>query len=242
MISIVKVLLTFIMLSSIASGQDKLRIGCLKGGIGADIFFEILNQACQQLSIKCKRIAWPSERTLAKTQLNKIDGDGPRNPAIEKYYPKLVRVDFNFFDVEFVGFSADVGISLKTWKDLEKYRFSYLRGWKIFDLNTPKKNRRLFDTPDGLIKNLLSPSPKRHTQIFLLTKWDGFDLIGRYKAKDKIKLVPGVLGKRAQFFYLSPQNKHLATKFAEVLNRMKSSGQLKKIINKTLKKRLGFVP
>lgn len=237
-----KLFLLFSLLITSALARETLKIGCIKGGIGSDIFFEILSEACHNLNIHCERLDWPSERTLKMTEWSTIDGDGPRNVIVEKYYPKLVRVEFNFFNVEFVGFSKIPGIGLKKWEDLEQVYFSYLRGWKIFDAHTPKAKRRVFNSSDNMMKDIAEPTTRYPTRVFLTTVWDGFDLLKKHKLEGKFMLEPGVLSSKAQYFYLSPKNRHLAPKFVATLYEMKKSGRILAIIQNALNERLGFIP
>ncbi|WP_019616474.1 ABC transporter substrate-binding protein [Psychromonas ossibalaenae] len=226
-----KFIFVILFISSAAWGNDSLKIGCLEGAIGADIFFEILTEACNLSKINCERIRWPSERTLKMAELSEIDGDGPRNPNVEKYYSKLVRVDFNFFDVEFVGFGRNPKIKLNSWSDLEKFSFAYPRGWKIFDKKTPKQGRIVRESP----AQLLAMVEKNRIDLILLTKWDGLELV---KHSPEINLLPGVLEKMPQYLYLSPNKAYLAPKLIESLKQMRKQGKIKKIINAILEERL----
>ena len=91
-------------------------------------------------------------------------------------------------------------------------------------MNTPKERRRVFNTADALLKNMLSTTSTRPTKVFLSTKWDGYDLLKKHSLVDEFKHGPGVLARVPQYLYLSPQNKHLAPRFVNALNAMKRSG------------------
>ena len=213
-----------------AEKKDVLTVSVIRGNIISAIFYAILEEVCRDAGIGLERVSYPQERSLLHTKAGMLDGDGPRNPAVEKKYPELIRVPENFFDVEFVGCGSQEFVRqhrpvLNKWQDLKPWNVSWTRGWKIFDQNVIAASATKLKSP-GLLVPFLRAG---RTDIILVTRLVGLESIAKNNARDRIVRIPGVLARKPQYLYLSPARRDLAPKLAAALARLKQSGRVRDI-------------
>jgi polar amino acid transport system substrate-binding protein len=115
----------------------------------------IVKEAFDRLKIKIKRIRLPSERAISNANQGIDDGNYSRIRGLEKTYLNLLMVPVAITNFEFVAFSQNKTISVKSWDSLQAYNVAIIRGWKILETNISKyKSRILVKDEQQLFKML----------------------------------------------------------------------------------------
>ena len=193
-------------------------------GFYPDIIHEIFNRL--NIPIYIRHVQ--SASSLKNVNKGRDDGVIARVKGLEKKLTNLIRVPEKVFEVEFVSFSNNKNIKIKTWDDLKDYNVAYIKGWKIFDNKVT------------VYKSLVKA--KNMTQLFKLLQKKRVDIILSQRivsqaVMKKMNYFPHVhhpLTTREMFIYMHKKNNALVPKISSEIKRIKKNGTYKKIYEKNI--------
>ena len=111
-------------------------------------FFRLLQEVYKQIGHDLKLVTRPAKRSLIEVNSGISDAELARVTGAEAEYPNLVRVKEPVYAL---SFSAIVKRSsklwLSSWKEIEKHRIGYPRGYRILDIRTSKMNKLVGKDP-----------------------------------------------------------------------------------------------
>ena len=189
----------------------------------------IAREAFNRVGVKVTISSLPGERALLNANTGIDDGDLLRIPGLEKFYPNLIRVPEKVMDFEFVAFTKNPDIKVKTIAGLEPYTVAYVTGWKFYE-NRIKKAKNITQAPN--LAALFQLLQKGRADIVLAERWQGL-----WAAKQegiKVKHLHPPLKVSNMYMYLHKRHAALVPKVAEALANMKQDGSFQKIVASTL--------
>lgn len=190
----------------------------------------VLGEALNRIGYKLDTRGLPNERSLINADRGIIDGESNRIAGLEKLYPNLIRVPEKIMDWQFVAFSEQDIDTTQGWNSLTPYVTSFITGWKIFEINVPKKTTITQIRHPEQLFILLN---KKRIDVALYELWQGLGLIRKFKYND-IKALSPPLAHKEMFTYLNKKHAHLVPKLAQSLKEMKKDGTYARIHQRIL--------
>ena len=191
---------------------------------------ELLETALKRMDYGLRVLTVPTERSLKMSAAGIADGELLRTPAIEKYFPSLLRVPEMLIEGEFVVFSHEKIDVRAGWQALSGKSVGIVIGMKIIEKNVPTDAMVTRVKDEKLLFTLLEK--KRIDYAIFLRN------IGEYYLyKNNIKgLVasPMSLDRIPAYVYLHPKHALLVPRLASELKGMKQDGSFKKLVDKHL--------
>lgn len=184
-------------------------------------FLDVIGQeAFRRNGIKLLLLKLPSERGIRNANAGIEDGDFMRISGMEKLYPNLIRVPEKLTDEIFVAFTNDPAIRVDGWSSLKNYVVGFIKGWKIFEKNTPKEAQVVLARD---AEHLFTMLEKKRIDIALYSQLMGLEVIRRRKLTD-IKDLSPPLAVRGMFIYLNKKHRAIVPKIRSSLAAIKAEG------------------
>jgi polar amino acid transport system substrate-binding protein len=188
----------------------------------------IYTEAFRQLGIEVQFRIFPAARAQAEAMAGTVDGEVARSLEYESMQPVLMRVAESPMSIGMAAYARDPAIHLSGLESLRGtgYRVEFRSGYPVIarilaGLVPPDKLSQISHVEQGLRKVQLG-------RIDLYV--DAEELIDPILAASPPELAnvrkAGVLERRPIFLYLNRRHAELAPRVAEVLRKMRASGQL----------------
>lgn len=198
----------------------------------------IYTEAFRQLGVEVQFRTVPAPRALAEAQAGAIDGELARGLEYETLQPSLIRVAEPTIMIALGAYGRDPGIRFNSIEELRgtRYRVECHGGYPIMEkllaaVIPPGQLTRINHTEQGLRKVALG-----RTDIYI----DIEDLADPILASQPSGLANvykvGVMERRPMFAYLNRRHALLAQRLAEVLRKMRASGQLEQLRTQSLER------
>lgn len=189
----------------------------------------IVGEAFRRSGLELQLIKLPAERGLKNANEGIDDGDLSRISGLEQFYPNLIRVPENIFEMNFVAFAHKTGIEIKAWRNLKSHIVGLITGWKIFEKNVPIGTDVVYADDSVQLFDMLE---KGRIEIALYSRLLGLDIIQRRQLTGVTDLSPPLASKE-MFIYLHKSHMDSVPRIAKALAELKSEGiydeELKKI-------------
>lgn len=187
----------------------------------------ILTQAFSELGCQFSLVNLPNKRNLLWANDEKIDGIAFRVNKLEDLYPNLVRVDEALFTIEQWVFSAK-DIEVDGWQSLYPYTVAYEQGTLFIEEN---KDYFLYTIPVISTENAFALVEKQRADLTITSKSTGDFILSHNQDYAKtIKRQTPALVEISLFSYLHEKHRGLAVELAQVLKKMKQSGQYEQLL------------
>ena len=193
----------------------------------------IVKNMFQSINVKAKTVLLPSQRSLINANQGVDDGNIARIKGLEKKFPNLIRVPEKIIDFDFVAFTKNNNLKVKSWDDLIDYNVSYINGWKFFEKKVVKY-KSLVKTKNA--KQLFELVKNNRVDVALYDLWSGLWWIN--KNNKNISYLKPPIDSVKLYLYVNKKHKKLVPKLAAALEKMKKDGTYKKIYDRTLTKLL----
>ena len=192
----------------------------------------ILREAYARLGITLDIIKVPGERALRMANRGDVAGDIHRLDGLSATYPNLIKVSppINFLDG--AVFTRTVSFPVDGWDSLRPYRIGILRGTKFVEQNTLEMDRHVVGSYEGLIKML----NRGRIDVMVVPYLSGAFQIRQIGAdgEEATALEPR-LTKLDLYHYLHVRHEPLVKRISNVLETMRSSGELEAIRKRVVK-------
>ncbi|XQW86701.1 substrate-binding periplasmic protein [Thalassotalea piscium] len=188
----------------------------------------ILTYAFAKLNYEFSLVNLPNKRNLLWANEEKIDGIAFRIASVAQHYPNLVRVEEPIFTIEHWVYSRKP-INVDGWDSLSTYSIAYEQG-SLFIEENMKSLSYLF--PASSSESAFALVYKKRADLTITSKSTGDDIIAANQTlyQNKIKRQHPALIKTVMFSYLNKKHKQLATDLAQILKKMKASGEYQDLI------------
>jgi polar amino acid transport system substrate-binding protein len=190
----------------------------------------VVSAALARMGYQLKVSHLPAERALINANNGVDDGDLNRIGGLEKFYPNLIQVPEQTFDMEFAAFAKNVTFSTTDWNTLKPYTVAIINGWKILERSIPPEVTLTKVKNSEQLFNLLE---KDRVDVILYGKWQGLHYIREHKYNN-VKLLQPSLAKMNMYVYFNKKHRDLAHEFSKKLREMKADGTYQNIYNRVL--------
>lgn len=184
----------------------------------------LLKEVYQQVGHDIELVVRPAKRSLVEVNSGLADGELARVIGTESEYPNLVRVAEPVFALSFSAIvSAKSKLRLGSWKEIEKHRIGYPRGYRILDVRT--RNMKV-----SLAKNATSIARMVKAGRFdvgLLITSDAIRLAAEF---DDITLLKPPIEVVTLYHYLHVKHRRLIPSLENILIELNDNGRAKEII------------
>jgi polar amino acid transport system substrate-binding protein len=163
----------------------------------------------------------PPPRAEIMLQQGKLDGDLLRGPAFAEQLPQLIRVEPAYRTFDFAVFTGRRDFTVHGWSDLSQLPFAYRRGLLTVEQATTAAAQRYPVDNDSQCLNMV-----------VLQR-----VVACVTSEDAPNAVPvdvrmaGRLPGSEVFVYLAPKHRELAARLSVILQHMKASGELEKLLS-----------
>lgn len=191
-------------------------------GVAARLLGEIYRQAGLQLQIE----VLPAPRASLMTLGGQTDGDLIRIHGYGQQHPQLLRVDPAYYRLSVKAYSLpERHVHVRTREDLHHYTLGVIRGMPYAE-ELSERHAALTLTQNS-------------TQMFRMLQAGRLDVVlsgtvGAQSSIEKLHMKDVVaspeLARHELHHYLHTRRKDLAPRIAEVIRRMKASGELERLI------------
>ena len=173
----------------------------------AKFFRSLVVEVFKRENIEVTFVDYPLERAITLLDNGLLDADGPRNINAERYYNNTIKIKEHFLSSYHNAFSKK-DLEVSDWKDLQKHKVGYVRGWKIFDNNLTSHANVTKVTSS---KKLFEMLQRDRIDVALSTKLIALPIIKKEKFTE-IKTLEPTLLKLNNFLYLHKKHEALSTK------------------------------
>jgi polar amino acid transport system substrate-binding protein len=196
------------------------------------ILDRILKEACDMIGVEARVQMLPAERALRGAQSGSADGVVARVEGIDSIYPSLVQIPEAVIESrDFVAFSTHPENDIGEWRDLSRYTSTYVRGWKIIEVNVPDSAST---QPVGTTRQAFELLKKGRTDVVINARLDGLRMASLLDIPDIHVHEPPLISLRL-YPYVNRDHSRLVVPLAEALARMKATGRFQQIYDEILR-------
>ena len=161
------------------------------------------------------------EESLQRSNAGLTDGELSRIKNITAIYKNLVIVPVPLITVTAVAFSKDKTINITSWKDLQNYRVTIVKGAKFIEKGTANIEK----TFSLSFQDAFSSLQNGQTDIVVIPKLSGLkiNIENGYK---NIHIVSKALKSLDLYHFVHKKNTHLIPLITPILQTMKENGEL----------------
>jgi len=187
---------------------------------------EILKSAYNKLGIAVEIHYLPGKRALLYSNSGHSDGELFRIAGIEKTFRNLIRIPVALIELETIAYTRRNDIVIDGWSSLQPYKIGYLRGFKKAESMTQGMDVQLADQMSSLFKLLVNGS----VDLIVESRIGGAYLIDP-QIHLGVRPIEPPIDRFEIYHYLHKSNELLKPRLTKALQKMKSSGDVKKIVN-----------
>jgi len=185
----------------------------------------IYTEAFHRMGLRFRFVKLPAERALRSANDGTIDGDVSRIAGLQRTYPNLVMVPFKLTDVEFTAFTRAPMNNPPSWDQLISYQVGYIKGWKIFELNTPRGTTLV---PLRSTDQMFDMFNRGRLQVILYSRYMGMEYAKKHHIQGVHPWLPS-LAKMEMYPYLHRKHQATVREFSQVLEQLKREGFIDKV-------------
>ncbi|EPJ51079.1 MAG: hypothetical protein OFPI_18380 [Osedax symbiont Rs2] len=193
---------------------------------------EIMKSAYKKIGLAVEIHYLPGKRALIYSNSGHSDGELFRIEGIENNYHNLIRIPVALIELETIAFARRNDIVIQGWPSLKPYKIGYLRGFKKAEKNTQGMKVHLADQMSSLFKLLVNGS----VDLIVESRIGGGYSLAPY-AHFGIRPIEPPIDKFKIYHYLHKSNKSLIPRLTETLQEMKTSGDVKKIVEEMIQRK-----
>jgi hypothetical protein len=186
----------------------------------------LYTDAFNRINIKMNRKYYPAKRLSRMSNSGVIDGELGRSYSYNSTPKNLVRIPIAHWEAEFVAYTTNKDLKLKSWKDFKHkdLRVECINGIKLCEKKLPHytnpKNISIITKPiQGLRKLLIG-----RTDVFIFTKLGVEKILESNEFKNSGIYFAGTLHKEAAYAYVHKEHEYLVPSLTKVLKNMKEEG------------------
>lgn len=213
-----------------ATAQQKLVLSTLEHAPNGKIGSEILKTAYAKLGLNLETYYTSGKRALVLSSSGVVDGEVLRTSDVAQKYPSLIKVDVPLLTLMNVVFVNRHRSSGEVFMDLKNTRVGFLNGVEQLDAYTQgfhhiwraESFRELFEMLSlGKLDAVISEKTAGKIEIHAL-------------GLDSVVTLDKVIAPETLYHFLHEKHVQLVPKVAEVLQQMKSSGEMEQIANRAV--------
>ena len=186
---------------------------------------EIMKSAYLKLGMELKIRYLPGKRSLHYSNSGHADGELFRIKGIGNIFHNLIRIPVVLMELETIAYAKRNDIVIDGWASLKPYKIGFLRGFKKAEVNTLGMQVYFAEQ----MSSLFSLLAKGRVDLVIESRLGGKNSLDP-QVHFEIKPLEPPIEKFEVFHYLHNTNKSLVPKLTKVLQQMKASGEIKKII------------
>ena len=189
---------------------------------------EILSEAFTRINYTLEIVVLPTERSLKMASSGQLDGELLRTTAIERMYPKLIRVPEPVIDIDLVVFSYAPIDTRTGWASLKGKSVGLVNGMKAIEQSIPIEAHT---TGVKNINQLLNMLLNKRIEFAIYPYSLAEEFIRENNIPDILFSEPPLIS-IPTYVYLNDKHTHLAPKLKNALQEMKQDGTFQKIKKK----------
>lgn len=191
-----------------------------RGGAITEIGTIVLTEAYQRLGVSMELEFSSGGQGLQLANEGRVDGDLFRAAGLEKDYPNLTQIQVPIASTNYVVFSKNPRLGVRTWDDLMPYSLAYARGIRVIESNIPVNNSvtRVNSSVEAM-RMLVAD----RVELVVNSHMGGLKTISEMNLSG-IRVSRPPLQTSVVFHYLHADNKHLVQPLTDVLREMEKEG------------------
>ncbi|MDV7338020.1 transporter substrate-binding domain-containing protein [Terasakiella sp. A23] len=211
-------------------GDDRFKIGQIKGTQLAAFGEPILREAYRRLGHQISFHPFPSKRSLVMASDSQLDGEMLRTSRIADLYPDLIRIKVPIFNNPIYAFALRDNIVVKSWQDLSRYKIGILRGQLSLEKRTAAYQTRTFVNYETAFQFL-------HNNKIDLIIAPIYHAAGALTAEQNkaVRILKPALLSTPLFHYLAPHHYEMKAALTSELEKMRADGTIKEILSNVLR-------
>jgi len=192
-----------------------------KNSVSQIVAYRTLKVAYTKAGLNMKVRFLELDKSLELSNSGETDGELSRIEIISQFYPNLVRVPVSIYSIQAIALSLDKNIFLNRWSDLNKYKFTIIKGVKFIEIATKNMNKNTVLSYSMVFSDLIN----HKSDVIVIPRLVALKSIydNHYK---NVKIVSKSLQSLKLYHFVNKKNIDIIPLLTPILKKMEISGEI----------------